>query len=95
MKAIITPRHNKYAAFTTTSIMTAELPIDFLISLNQGLQEEQRLVAQIRVEAKRIDEELDYRYHRLLDSMIKMGNLTKSAKNKAQAPLVVLYSTGY
>jgi hypothetical protein len=75
--------------------MTAELPIDFLISLNQGLQEEQRLVAQMRVEAKRIDEELDYRYHRLLDSMIKMGNLTRGVKTKSQSPLVRELSSGY
>lgn len=68
--------------------MNAELPIEFLISLNQGLQEEQRLVKQIKAEAQRIDEELDYKYHRLLDSMIKMNILTKSVKTRNHVFLV-------
>jgi hypothetical protein len=68
--------------------MSAELPIDFLICLNQGLQEEQRLIRQIKAEAQRIDEELDYKYHKLLDSMIKMNILTKSVKTKNASFLV-------
>lgn len=68
--------------------MSAELPIDFLICLNQGLQEEQRLIRQIKAEAQRIDEELDYKYHKLLDSMIKMNILTKSVKTKNPSFLV-------
>lgn len=68
--------------------MSAELPIDFLICLNQGLQEEQRLIKQIKAEAQRIDEELDYKYHKLLDSMIKMNILTKSVKTKNPSFLV-------
>jgi hypothetical protein len=68
--------------------MNAELPIDYLICLNQGLQEEQRLIKQIKAEAQRIDEELDYKYHKLLDCMIKMNILTKSVKTKNPGFLV-------
>lgn len=71
--------------------MNAEIPIDFLISINQGLQEEQRLIKQIKTESQRIDEELDYKYHKLLDSMIKMSILTKSVKTVKAGELVALF----
>ena len=69
--------------------MSASLDIEFLMSLNQGLQEEQRLVKQMKAEAQRIDEDFDYKYHKLLDSMIKMSILTKSVKERKEKPLVV------
>jgi hypothetical protein len=73
--------------------MNAEIPIDFLISINQGLQEEQRLIKQIKTESQRIDEELDYKYHKLLDSMIKMSILTKSVKTVKAGELVARFDS--
>jgi hypothetical protein len=63
----------------------SELPIDYLIALNQGLQEEQRISKQVKIEASRIDQDLDEKYHKLLDTMIKMSFLTKSVKSKLSA----------
>lgn len=59
-----------------------QVPIEFLIELRQGLEEESRLFNQLKGEAKRTDEDLELRYHRILECMVKLSLIAHTVKTK-------------
>lgn len=60
--------------------MRTSIPINYLLSLNQGLKEEERLQKSLENETKSIDENLEKRYNDNLHSIAKMAIFTNCAR---------------
>ena len=68
-----------------------QVPIEFLIELNQGLEEESRIFNQLKSEARRIDEEVGSRYQNILDSVVKLGLISQTVKTRSPNQSSVRY----
>jgi hypothetical protein len=69
------------------------LSVDSLIALNQALVEEHRLAKELRTDVSRLDDELETKYTKLVDSSIRISCFTKALRTKQAFSLVCLAMT--
>lgn len=62
--------------------------VDNLIGLHQALVEENRLSKELKTEATRLDNELEDRYFKLVETSLKTGRLAQCLRKKQVFSLV-------
>lgn len=58
------------------------LPLEMVIGLAQGLKEEKRVLKQMRADANTVDEELETKYYKMLETMTQLSSLREGVKTK-------------